>query len=117
MMHDEFNRIVLQIVGLATDNRCIVYDQDTNQQLKYKEKNLRYSSNNSVPVTKQDTIFDPSSNRGQMSSLFNFYADKVHEEDGTYVSTTSEIVDGDKSSLSLVVTGKSLKINHTIKIV
>ena len=53
--------------------------------------------------------------RSQMSSLFNFYADKVHEEDGTYVSTTSEIVDGDKSSLSLVVNGKQLKTKSYYK--
>lgn len=111
MMHDDLNRVVLQAVGLTTNEQQKIVDSDTRQQLLYKDKNMRYSSSNSVPITKQDVIFDPSSNKGQMKALFDHFTNKIEDEDGTYVKMSYEVQNGEKSALTYEVDGVKVTTN------
>ena len=90
-MRDPLNRIIMEDIGLTVDSNNKIMDQDTRQELKYKEKNMRYSSNNSVVLTQSDMIFDPAANKALMGSLFTHYLNKVEEEDGTYVPVYYEV--------------------------
>ena len=110
MMHDDLNRIIVQGIGLTVNSQQKIVDQDTGEQLRYKDKNLRYSSNNSVMLTKQDAIFDPAENRGQMVALFNHYSKKLEEEDNVYIKMSYEVQQEDnKSSLVVEMDGQKIE--------
>ena len=95
----------------VTNEQQKIVDSDTRQQLLYKDKNMRYSSSNSVPITKQDVIFDPSSNKGQMKALFDHFTNKIEDEDGTYVKMSYEVQNGEKSALTYEVDGVKVTTN------
>lgn len=85
MMRDPLNRIIMEDIGLTVDPNNKIMDQDTRQELKYKDKSMRYSSQNSVVLTQADMAFDPASNKSLMNNLFDHYLTKIEDEDGTYV--------------------------------
>jgi hypothetical protein len=112
MMHDQINKIIMQEIGLGVDAHQRVIDQDTRETLKFNEKNMKYSSQNSVILTKNDIPFDPIETRNLMSSLFNHFTQKIEQEDGTYVSTYYDI-NGDKgTALEAVVNGEKITSDY-----
>ena len=115
MMHDDLNVVVLQSVGLTVNEQQKIVDQDTRELLQYKGKNMRFSSTNSVPITKQDIVFDPSDNKGQMMALFEHFTHKIEDEDGTYIKMSCEIQDGDKTALTYEVDGQRVTTNPYYK--
>lgn len=114
MMHDDLNKVIVDVIGLTTTEQCRVVDQDTGEQLIYKDKTMRYSSTNSVPCTKQDVIFDPASNKGQMGALFDHFTHKIADEEDIYVKMSYEKVDPetDKSALIYEVNGEKVTTNY-----
>lgn len=113
MMQDPINKIIMQEIGLGVDNHQKVIDQDTREALKFKDKNIKYSSQNSVILTKNDMPFDPIGTRNMMNSLFDHFTEKVQEEEGTYVSIYYDI-NGDqgKTALEAVVNGQKVTSDY-----
>lgn len=113
MMRDPINRIIMEDVGLTVDKNNRIFDQDTRGYLRYNDKDMRYSSQNSVTLTNNDIIFDPGSNKMLMGHVFNYYLGKVQEEDGTYVSMHYEKTKEDGSSaLTAKIDGKEYTTNY-----
>jgi len=109
MMHNPLNKIIMYEIGLTVDNHQRVIDQDTREQLKFKDKNIKYSSQNSVVLTKNDIPFDPAETRNLMSSLFDHFARKVEEQDDIYISRYYDITDNEKgTALEVIVDGKKI---------
>ena len=109
MMDNPLNKIIMNEIGLTVDSQSRVMDQDTREHLQFRSKNMKYSSQNQVTLGNKDMVFDPASNKNVMSSLFDYYANKIqNEEDGKYVSMYNEKVDGDKSSLEVRVDGETI---------
>ena len=79
-MHDPINKMVMEEIGLTIDNNKVVIDQDTRQPIMIKEKLMKYSSKVAVPVRKEEQIFDPASNKGQMAMLFDYFINKLEAE-------------------------------------
>lgn len=102
MMKNPLNKVIMEEIGLTVDSSNRVMDQDTRAILSYKDKNMKYSSQNSVTLTNQDIIFDPASNKTVMGSLFNHFLGKIEEEDGTYVSLHYEKRNEENNSSALV---------------
>jgi gamma-glutamyl-gamma-aminobutyrate hydrolase PuuD len=78
-------------------------DQDTRDNLSFKSRQMKYSSQNQVTIGNKDMVFDPASNKSVMSSLFDYYANKLQEEDEHYVSMYYEKQEEDKTSLEAKV--------------
>ena len=95
MMQDPLNKIVMEEIGLTINSQNKVIDQDTRTQIKFKDKNVKYSSQNAVTLGHSDMLFDPVSDRGLMTSLFGYYADKLEEEGECSVSIFYEKQDDD----------------------
>lgn len=80
-MHNPVNKMLLDEIGLTVDANHRVIDQDTRQPVIIKDRYLKYSAYNSVPVHgRQEQVFDPCSNRGQMGFLFEYYVAKLDSE-------------------------------------
>ena len=120
MMYDAINKIIMDEIGLTVDNYAMVIDQDSREYLKFKDKNIKYSSRNCIPISTNDIAFDPGSNRNMMSCLFEHFTRKI-EEEGTYVSIFYERIEGYKSRLEARVNGEvvssSLYSNASLKYV
>jgi hypothetical protein len=113
MMHDPINKIIMQEIGLGVDNYQKVIDQDTREQLKFKEKNIKYSSQNSVVLTKNDIPFDPIESKNLMGGLFDHFSKKLEKEDNVYISRFYDITDKEKgTALEAVVNGKKIKSDY-----
>lgn len=102
MMRDPLNRIIMEDIGLTVNDNNKIMDQDTREELSYKGKSMRYSSQNSVVLTNQDMVFDPASNKALMGKLFDHYLNKIESEDGTYVGIYYEEIDPETQQSSLV---------------
>ena len=102
MMHDPINKVIMEEIGLTVDSSNRIMDQDTRALLSYREKNLKFSSQNSVTLTNNDIIFDPASNKAIMGSLFDHFLTKIEDEEGTYVSIHYEKKNEDDNSTALV---------------
>ena len=114
MMKDPINKMIMEEVGLTVDSSNRVLDQDTRALLSYKDKNMKYSSQNSVTLTNKDIIFDPAANKAVMGSLFDHFLHKVEEEDGSYVSLHYEKKNEEDNSTALVaiVDGESYETDY-----
>ena len=80
----EMNFNLFNTIGLAINQEQHLYDQDTLQELHYKDKYIK-STVQDVPVYagKNDIIFEPSKNYNLMATLFGYYIDKESaSEDG-----------------------------------
>lgn len=103
MMNDPMNKIIMNEIGLTVDSQSKVLDQDSREYLRYKSKNMKYSSQSQVTLGNKDIPFDPVSNKNIMSSLFDHFGRKI-EDEGIYVSMYSERnTDDQKSSLEAKV--------------
>ena len=102
MMHDPINKVIMEEIGLTVDSSNRIMDQDTRALLSYREKNLKFSSQNSVTLTNNDIIFDPASNKAIMGSLFDHFLTKIEDEEGTYASIHYEKKNEDDNSTALV---------------
>lgn len=102
MMKDPLNKVIMEDIGLTVDSNNRVMDQDTREYLSYRDKNMKFSSQNSVTLTNQDIIFDPITDKAVMGSLFNHYLGKIEEEDGVYVALHYEQRSEDGKSTALV---------------
>lgn len=103
MMHDPINKIIMQEIGLTIDNHQKVVDQDTREILKFKDKNLKYSSKNDIVITRNDVPFDPIDAKNMMTSLFNHFTEKINIEDGSYVSMYYDINSEEGTALEAVI--------------
>lgn len=114
MMKDPINKMIMEEIGLTVDSSNRVLDQDTRALLSYKDKNMKYSSQNSVTLTNKDIIFDPAANKAVMGSLFDHFLHKVEEEDGSYVSLHYEKKNEEDNSTALVaiVDGESYETDY-----
>lgn len=102
MMKDPINKVIMEEIGLTVDSSNRVMDQDTRALLSYKDKNMKYSSQNSVTLTNKDIVFDPASNKAIMGSLFDHFLTKIEDEEGTYVSLHYEKKNEKDNSTALV---------------
>ena len=112
MMQDPINKIIMQEIGLGVDNHQKVMDQDTRETLKFKDKNIKYSSQNNVIITKNDIPFDPYETRNLMSSLFDHFTEKMNEEEDVYVSMYYDIPGDKGTALEAVVNGEKIKSDY-----
>ena len=106
MMKDPVNKLIMDEIGLTVNNKNIIIDQDTRESITYKDKNMKFSSLNSVTLGHSEMIFDPGSNKNLMTSLFGYYADKIENEDEGYVSMYYEKPSSDGKNILEVKTDK-----------
>ena len=112
MMHDPLNKMIMEEIGLSVDKQNKVYDQDTRQPLLFKDKNMKFSSQHNVALSGNDMVFDPANNKGLMSSLFDYYTQKLEDEEGIYVSGHfEESGDDGKMSVTLMIDNNQIKTN------
>lgn len=112
-MHDPLNKMIMEEIGLTVDKQNRVYDQDTRQPLLFKEKNMKFSSQHNVALGNNDMVFDPANNKGLMNSLFDYYTQKLEDEEGVYVSGHFEEANEDgKMAVNLTVNNKQVKTNY-----
>lgn len=107
-MHDPINKIIMREIGLGVDNSQKVIDQDTREILNFKEKNIKYSSQGDINITKNDILFDPTETKNLINSLFNHFTKKIESEEGTYVSLYYDIPSPKGIALEAVVDGEKL---------
>ena len=81
----------MEEIGLTVDSKNCVMDQDTREPLLYGGKTLKYSSKYEIPITDGDIKFDPAYNKNLMITLFQYYVNKLQEEDEIYVKGYSEV--------------------------
>lgn len=111
MSNVELNRLIMQEIGLAVDNRQKVYDQDTGP-IQYKEKNLKFAGENSVIISNKDMPFNPAENPFVMASLFDHYGKKIEEEEGISISRFCEVQDNTgKSALDITTNNGTFRTN------
>lgn len=111
-MQDYLNKIVMEEIGLGVDSYQKVIDQDSRDQLKFKDKNIKYSSQNSVVTTKNDIIFDPAENKNLMCSLFDHFTQKIESEENKYVSMYYDISDNTGYAIAAMVDGIRVTSDH-----
>ena len=70
----DLKKIIMEEIGLYTDNTGCIIDQDTIQPVKFRNKNLKEDM--SKGFRKNDIIFDPVNNLKQMESLFKYATNK-----------------------------------------
>lgn len=92
-MHDPLNKMVMEEIGLTINRDKVVIDQDTRQPLIIKDKMMKYSSKNIVPVRKDEQVFDPATNKGQMAFAFDYFMNKL-EAEGEPIDMYYDIHDG-----------------------
>lgn len=112
MNQNLINKIIMQEIGLGVDNYQKIIDQDTRETLLFKEKNMKYSSQNNVLIGRNDMIFDPINNRFLMMSLFDHFATKIEEEDGKYISIYYDVNGENGSALEAVVDGEKITSDY-----
>lgn len=88
----DLKKIIMEEIGLYTDNTGCIIDQDTIQPVKFRNKNLKEDMNKGF--RKNDVVFDPVNNLKQMESLFKYATNKDNidvlsygshlNKDGTY---------------------------------
>lgn len=93
MMQNPLNRKLMTEVGLTTDKNNRVIDDENREPLIIKDNYLKYSSQYSVTVKNNEQLFDPMSNKYQMSVVFDHFLGKISEED-TPVTMYNEINNG-----------------------
>ena len=108
MMKDPVNKLIMEEIGLTIDNKNRIIDQDTRESITYKDKNMKYSSQNSVTLGHSEMIFDPGSNKNLMTTLFGYYANKIEEEEEGYVSMYYEKPNLDGKNILEAKTDKGL---------
>lgn len=78
-----FDSMVLTEIGLDVDDYGNIVDQDNNNIIAFKGKTLT----NNYPPSKGQIVFNPLEDQKQMNSLFMYFTNKIHEEEGSYVSS------------------------------
>lgn len=70
-------------MGISLNNENYIYDQDTCQPIKFKEKYIKASfTPQPIYPGRNDIIFEPNKNYNLMVSLFGWFMDKyLHSED------------------------------------
>lgn len=112
MMQDPLNKMIMQEIGLSVDKQNRVYDQDTRQPILFKDKNMKFSSQHNVALSGNDMVFDPANNKGLMSSLFDYYTQKLEDEEGVYVSGHfEESTEDGKMAVTLMMNNNQIKTN------
>lgn len=86
MNNIEFATKIMQEVGLETTSDNYVIDQDTGDMLNFKGKNIKFSMDGNVPLSKNDILFDPLENSNMMSQLFTYYTNKLDAQDDRYIN-------------------------------
>ena len=77
---------MMQEIGLELGPNNYVVDQDTGDMLSFKGKKARFTPEDQTPIIHRDDIpFDPLNNPNMMSQLFNYYTNKLEEQDGRYI--------------------------------
>lgn len=113
MMHDPLNKMIMEEIGLTVDKQNRVYDQDTRQPILFKDKSMKYSSQHSVALSNNDMVFDPANNKGLMGSLFDYYTQKLEDEEGVYVAGHFEESDENgRVAVNMTVDDKQIKTNY-----
>ena len=107
-MHDPLNKMVMEEIGLTINRDKVVIDQDTRQPLIIKDKMMKYSSKNIVPVRKDEQVFDPATNKGQMAFAFDYFMNKL-ELEGEPIDMYYDIHDG--SAMEVKKDGRVLQTN------
>lgn len=108
-MKDPINKLIMQEIGLTTNIEKEVIDEETRLPIVIKDKVLKYSSSVCVPIKKNEMIFDPANNRGQMSILFDYFVNKL-ETEGTEVDMYYDINDG--SAMEVKIQGQTIRTNE-----
>lgn len=111
-MQDPINKIIMQEIGLGVDNTQKVIDQDTRETLRFRDKNMKYSSTSHVHVSKNDIIFDPTETRHLMGSLFDHFTKKIEDEEGVYVSVYYDINSEEGTALEIVADGDKMTSDY-----
>lgn len=112
MMQDHINKIIMNEIGLGVDDHQKVIDQDTREILKFKDKNIKYSSQNSVVLTKNDILFDPFEAKNLMNCLFDHFTKKIEQEDSKYVARYYDLSSEDGTALEAIVNGEKVTSDY-----
>lgn len=77
LYYDLFNEI-----GLNIGPNQYLYDQDTQTQIKFKDKYIKASIDGSpIYAGRNDIVFDPAKNYSLISRLFEYYLEKAQNSD------------------------------------
>lgn len=108
MMHNPLNRLIMEEIGLSVNDHKTVIDQDTREILKFRDKNIKYSSTDNISTTRNDILFDAIETRNLMRSLFDHFTKKIEMETGLCISVYHDIKgENDTTSLRAIVYNKN----------
>lgn len=111
-MYEELLNRLMSEIGLDVDDNNHIVDQDTGMNLQFNGKNLLCDDPTKRIFKKRDEItFNPIESPKLMNSLFSYYINKIHEEDGRYINIYYPVQDGDKGYMEL----KEETTNTTMK--
>ena len=80
-------------IGLSINNDQYIYDQDSGEVLKYKDKYMKMSFSNDVYAGRNDMVFDPVNNYNLIVLLLGYYIEKeksVYDNDIGYIADYKE---------------------------
>lgn len=98
-----FNDLVLNEIGIEFRNNILV-DQDTHQTLYFNDKCISLFDHRLFKYH----IFNPLTDLKLMTFLFNYFLEKIKEEDDIYVDVVyyKQVINSYKSPLALRANGK-----------
>ena len=85
---EDLKKLLMDEIGLYIDKTGNIVDQDTMQQVKFRNKNLKQDKSKGFRYN--DMIFDPVNNPRQMESLFRYATDKDEIEVISYGNSVNQ---------------------------
>lgn len=108
----DFNDLIVNYIsemGLAVDSNMYLYDQDSGNILKFKDKSIKISING-IPAYGgvNDIVFNPAHNYAICSTLFGMYINRCQDtDDGDliqgYIAHSLEDMPGSKEFQRVVI--------------
>lgn len=100
MNKNDLGRAVIMEMGLYIGKDNILRDQDTNAQIKFGGKNVKYTYEDpsKLYIGENDTLFDPTGDYKLMNTMLGYYIDKENEL-GNINSIAPYTLDGDNKTV------------------
>lgn len=100
MNKNDLGRSVIMEMGLYIGKDNILRDQDTNMQIAFGGKNVKYTYNDpsKLYIGENDVLFDPVDNYKLMNNMLGYYIDKENES-GNMSSVAPYMLDGDNRTV------------------
>ena len=87
--------MLLPALGYDVDSTGYIIDQDTFNQVRYRNKILKFNPNGDyIPLHNRDILFDPIEERGMAEKLFTTLMERESEDGDLYMRIYYTVPDG-----------------------